>query len=146
VRLAAAADNLRAGIGGTERYLSKRVQHEIDVIGRSLDPYAREVAYAAGKSSSLKTVIDYALLVEQNEDQTRAAETPSPADGLTRREHEVAVLVAEGLTNREIADRLVLTEKTAANHVARVFDKLGIHSRGQLAARAVDLGLRASTG
>jgi non-specific serine/threonine protein kinase len=64
-----------------------------------------------------------------------------PADALTPREREVACLVAEGLSNREVAERLVLTEKTAANHVERIFEKLGLQSRSQLAARATDLGL-----
>jgi DNA-binding NarL/FixJ family response regulator len=47
------------------------------------------------------------------------------------------------LTNRQIGEALVITEKTAANHVQRVLDKLGVHSRTQLAARASVLGLHA---
>ena len=61
---------------------------------------------------------------------------------LTPREHEVAVLVARGLSNKQIADVLVITEKTAKNHVQRVLDKVGVHSRAALAARADDIGLR----
>jgi predicted ATPase/DNA-binding CsgD family transcriptional regulator/Tfp pilus assembly protein PilF len=64
-----------------------------------------------------------------------------PASQLTAREREVARLVAGGLTNRQIAETLVITEKTAANHVQRVMDKLEIHSRTRLAVRAVELGL-----
>jgi non-specific serine/threonine protein kinase len=60
---------------------------------------------------------------------------------LTSRELEVARLVAQGKTNRQVADALVVTEKTAANHTQRVLDKLGIHSRAQLAARAVEFEL-----
>lgn len=44
---------------------------------------------------------------------------------LTAREAEIAALVARGLTNREIADRLVLSAKTVEHHVSRILDKLG---------------------
>jgi DNA-binding CsgD family transcriptional regulator len=54
---------------------------------------------------------------------------------LTGREHAVATLVAEGLTNREIAERLVVSSKTVEYHLANSFAKLGVRSRAQLAAR-----------
>jgi predicted ATPase/DNA-binding CsgD family transcriptional regulator len=60
---------------------------------------------------------------------------------LTPRETDVARLVVSGLTNRQIGEALVITEKTAANHVQRILDKLGAHSRTQLAARSASLGL-----
>lgn len=60
---------------------------------------------------------------------------------LTRREREVARLAAQGLSNRRIAEVLVIAEKTAANHLQNALDKLDVHSRSQLAARAVELRL-----
>ena len=60
--------------------------------------------------------------------------------GLTPREREVAQLAARGLTNRQIADALVISEKTAANHLQHVLDKLDLRTRTQLAARAVEFG------
>ena len=68
--------------------------------------------------------------------------TPAPAAAdaqgdevrLTRRESEIAALVAEGLTNREIAERLVMAPRTAEGHVAHILGKLGFTSRAQLAA------------
>jgi DNA-binding NarL/FixJ family response regulator len=60
---------------------------------------------------------------------------------LTRRELEVAQLAAQGLSNRRIAETLVIAEKTAANHLQSALEKLDVHSRSQLAARAVELGL-----
>jgi len=53
---------------------------------------------------------------------------------LTRRETEVTRLVADGLTNREIAQRLVLSVRTVETHIDRVLGKLDFHSRTQLAA------------
>ncbi len=52
---------------------------------------------------------------------------------LSPREREVADLVAEGLTNREIAERLVISERTAEGHVEQIRNKLGFHSRTQIA-------------
>jgi DNA-binding NarL/FixJ family response regulator len=53
---------------------------------------------------------------------------------LSPREHEVASQVASGKTNREVAAVLFLSEKTVGSHLARIFDKLGVHSRAALAA------------
>jgi DNA-binding CsgD family transcriptional regulator len=60
---------------------------------------------------------------------------------LSRREREVAALVARGLTNREIARTLFLSERTAENHVQHILTKLGFGSRAQIAAWAVSEGL-----
>jgi len=53
---------------------------------------------------------------------------------LSNRELEVAGLVADGLTNRAIGERLHLSERTAENHVKNIMDKLGLDSRTQIAA------------
>lgn len=97
-------------------------------------------AWADGRLLSLEQAIVLAL-----ESGTARAATARPieddAPGLTPREREVARLAAQGLTNRQIAEALVITEKTAANHLQRVLDKLDLHSRAQLAARAAEFGL-----
>jgi DNA-binding CsgD family transcriptional regulator len=56
---------------------------------------------------------------------------------LSPREAEVATLVAEGLTNRQIAERLVISERTAQNHVQHILTKLGFTTRSQIAAWSV---------
>jgi DNA-binding CsgD family transcriptional regulator/sugar lactone lactonase YvrE len=58
---------------------------------------------------------------------------PVVAPSLTRREREVAILVAQGLTNREIATRLFISERTAESHVEQIRGKLGFHSRVEIA-------------
>lgn len=62
-----------------------------------------------------------------------ADERDQPAGNLTRREREIAGLAANGLSNREIADQLVLSLRTVENHLERVYAKLGISGRRQLA-------------
>jgi DNA-binding NarL/FixJ family response regulator len=61
--------------------------------------------------------------------------------GLTAREVEVLGLVADGLSNRAIAERLFISQKTAGRHVSNLFAKLGVHSRAQAARVALERGL-----
>jgi non-specific serine/threonine protein kinase len=64
---------------------------------------------------------------------------------LTPRESEVAALLARGLTNRQLAEALVITEGTARLHVAHVLAKLGFHTRAQVAGWAVAHGAAGPT-
>ena len=61
--------------------------------------------------------------------------------GLTAREVEVLVLLARGYSNREIARRLVVTPKTATNHVEHIYTKLGVSSRAAATLYATQHGL-----
>jgi DNA-binding CsgD family transcriptional regulator len=76
--------------------------------------------------------------------QTRSRESRSSSAGISRltsRERQVAVLVARGLTNRQIAQRLVIAEGTAGVHADHILNKLGFRSRAQVGAWAADSGL-----
>ena len=66
------------------------------------------------------------------EERARAAIAPPPT-GITAREMEVAGLLADGLTNRQIGRRLAISERTAERHVEQLRAKLGVHSRAQVA-------------
>ena len=87
------------------------------------------------RSLNFDAAIAYALLERQ-------PGTPTPAgDGsprLTKRERQVAGLIAEGLTNQAIADRLVISPRTAQGHVEHILAKLGFTSRTQVAAWVVE--------
>jgi DNA-binding NarL/FixJ family response regulator len=69
-------------------------------------------------------------------------ESPSPLfDELTPRELEVLRLIAQGLKNREIAEKLVISEKTVGNHISNIFVKLQVNDRSQAIVRALRGGL-----
>ena len=61
--------------------------------------------------------------------------------GLTERETEVLRLLADGLTNREIAARLFISQKTVGAHMGHIYGKLGVHTRVEAAGRARALGV-----
>ena len=66
---------------------------------------------------------------------------PQAADALTEREREVLVLVAQGLSNRQIADALVISERTAGTRVSNRLSKLGVAARAQAALLAIREGI-----
>jgi DNA-binding NarL/FixJ family response regulator len=61
---------------------------------------------------------------------------------LTEREREVLVLIAQGISNKEIAEKLVISMKTVSNHITNIFGKLRVADRAQAIIRARDAGLR----
>ena len=64
---------------------------------------------------------------------------PGPLAGLTEQERTLLDLIGEGLTNRQIAERMFLAEKTVKNYVSRLFAKLGMERRTQAAVLATEL-------
>jgi len=84
-----------------------------------------------------------ALLVARGV-RARASSSTGQSIPLTDREREVLSLVAHGLSNKAIADRLAITERTARTHVSNILGKLGLASRTQAALYAVEHGLAVS--
>jgi pimeloyl-ACP methyl ester carboxylesterase len=90
-----------------------------------------------GDADAVLTEIE-AILTGRHPRRGRPAWGP---DALTRREREVAGLAVQGLSNREIAYRLLIGERTAETHLANAYTKLGVHSRIDLVRRAAEFGL-----
>lgn len=61
--------------------------------------------------------------------------------GITPREHEILALIAEGLSNREIGERLFVSENTVKTHSSRLFDKMSVNRRVQAVQKGRELGL-----
>jgi predicted ATPase/DNA-binding CsgD family transcriptional regulator len=127
-RLLGAAARLREAIGApvhpVDRADHDRAVHaSLSALGA--DAYAK--AWSSGQALSVDAVIDEAASAE---------DAPRDVPGqtaLTAREREVATLIARGLSNRQIAEELVIAERTVTNHVEHIFDKLGFRSRAQVA-------------
>jgi predicted ATPase/DNA-binding CsgD family transcriptional regulator len=166
-RLAAESDNLRAALAWSEQAsadpnrataavnaglrLGAAVRHVWDLQGDSRAARTRVLALlGTGKGDCAIR----AKVMQQRgapdpswriEHERRLAASPSEMPGeLTRREGEVAALVAQGYTNRAIAEALVITERTAEGHVERIRGKLGFQSRAQVAVWAVRSNLLAA--
>jgi DNA-binding NarL/FixJ family response regulator len=71
--------------------------------------------------------------------ETSQRRTPEAWDQLTAQELQIARMAAEGLSNREIGERLYISHRTVGYHLHRIFPKLGITSRGQLHAAGIRL-------
>jgi DNA-binding NarL/FixJ family response regulator len=120
---------VRAVQAGAQGYLLKGVPRE-DVFN------AVRVVHAGG--ALLQPIVASKLLRRVGQEQGPAADNP---DALTGRERDVLDLMARGLTNREIAAELVITERTVKFHVSAILDKLGAGNRTEAVTIAAQQGL-----
>jgi predicted ATPase/DNA-binding SARP family transcriptional activator/DNA-binding CsgD family transcriptional regulator len=103
-----------------------------------LDERSFAAAWSEGRAMTPEQATEYALSGEESAPPTLVpvAEqrplTDEPTETLTPREQEIAVLVERGLTNRRIAEELVISEHTVATHVRKILKKLGLRSRAQI--------------
>ncbi|MFI6931838.1 response regulator [Streptomyces sp. NPDC050287] len=116
-------DSIMAGASG---YVLKQIK------GSDLVSAVRTVA--AGQSL-LDPSATAKVMARLRGEQTREPE-PDALPGLTGREREILALIGEGLTNRQIGQRLYLAEKTVKNHISRLLAKLGVERRIQAAVIA----------
>jgi DNA-binding CsgD family transcriptional regulator/tetratricopeptide (TPR) repeat protein len=142
LRLAGAADALEEN-AGIWAFPPIRDRHErwLAAAREALDPQAAEAAWAAGRALHLDDAVAYALerATTINEPVTRARNEPE--DPLTAREREVLELIAQGRSNREIAEALFVTQHTVKYHIASLFSRLDVTSRAEAVARAASIGL-----
>ncbi|RZL73637.1 MAG: tetratricopeptide repeat protein, partial [Rhodococcus sp. (in: high G+C Gram-positive bacteria)] len=135
--LMGAAEELARSLGSSAVIHSNLVVYKQECdqkTRRELGDEAFESAHRRGKHLGFDAAIAFAL-----HEQSPAA-SPPVIDGstLTKRERQVADLIAEGLTNRAIADRLVISPRTAQGHVEHILAKLNFTSRTQVAAWVVE--------
>jgi predicted ATPase/DNA-binding SARP family transcriptional activator/DNA-binding CsgD family transcriptional regulator len=117
-------------------------QDQVSAARVKLDEVAWQAAWAEGRAMPPERAIEYALLenVEEHESPILVAapdHKPPPADELTarltHREQEVALLVGGGLTNRQIAQELSISDRTVENHICKILKKQGFSSRARIA-------------
>jgi len=118
-----------------------------EIVERWLAPVRTKAGRAAGRllAEGRKLSPEEAVglvLANEPDDASRLGQRRGSSSALTRREAEVAALVARGLTNRDIAAQLFLSVRTVEVHVDHVLTKLGFRTRTQLAAWALEEGLR----
>jgi DNA-binding NarL/FixJ family response regulator len=172
-RLLGAADALLTAAGIRRDPLRQYEYDRYAAAARAqLDQQAYTVALAEGRAMTLDAALAYALESDAAAprpdappasraaagaataagplpagSEARGADPPAAAEthsiALTLREREVAALVAQDLSNREIATQLVITERTVENHVAHIMNKLRGRSRAAIATWATERGLRA---
>jgi non-specific serine/threonine protein kinase len=146
IQLAGAAASIRDGSGSPLTPMRRMM------LDRWLVPLQQTVSqdtfclnWQAGRAMCLDQALELALAVAHGP----PAQVDGPSDEsrkrttqLSPREEQVAALLADGLTNRQIAEQLVVTERTVAAHIEHILDKLGFASRHQVATWADDNGLR----
>jgi predicted ATPase/DNA-binding CsgD family transcriptional regulator len=98
---------------------------------QALGPARFEAEFEAGKRLDRHAAVRLALGESEQGEATTSSDTD--AGPLAKREYEVAGLVAEGLSNKQIAARLFISERTVATHVGHILNKLGFNSRAQIA-------------
>ncbi|HEX5690468.1 MAG TPA: LuxR C-terminal-related transcriptional regulator, partial [Roseiflexaceae bacterium] len=123
---------------------AERVDHEreLGAARKALDDLQFSTAWQRGTAMELEELARYALVPMPLEapGDARPHNGSAPGMALTRRERTVAELIASGLTNREIAEALVIAESTAERHVSNILRKLGFFSRTQIAVWAIGQG------
>jgi ATP/maltotriose-dependent transcriptional regulator MalT len=118
VRLAAGAEQLRLSLGAAPTPIAQaRVGHALDAAKRRLGARAYADVWMDAHTQPLESIIDEARqLLHSIAPLTARSVGPVGSEALSEREREVAILVARGLTNRQIAEELVITRKTAETH------------------------------
>ena len=102
------------------------------------DAEAEEVAQAIRAAHAGQVHLDPAVTRLLAQRMRERKNQPEPVEPLTEREREVIGLLAQGASNKEIATRLFITERTARTHVSNILGKLGLSSRTQAALYAVE--------
>jgi len=115
----------------------------VDRARDALGEAAYVVAYGAGLDMTPDEIVEYA--VDTRPPVARPVAPPVAEGPLSRRELEVAGLVADGATNAQVAARLFISERTVESHMASIFNKLGVDTRLQVARWFASMQVAAPT-
>jgi DNA-binding CsgD family transcriptional regulator len=124
-------------------------EHKKGTLRKNLGAAAFERGWAAGQRMLPEEAIDLALALLRDAGLSPAGGTSEttkpgasgPQSPLSPREHEVLRLVAEGLTSKEIGERLFLSHRTVDHHLTAIYNKLGVDNRAQAVAVATREGM-----
>jgi non-specific serine/threonine protein kinase len=135
VRLFGAADALRESVGVDATWsLEPSRLAALEVLRVSLGRCRFDEELAAGRGLAAEDAVVHGLMPPEEPNPPDNTSPSAVATPLSRREQEVAALIAQGNTNREIGQQLVITEWTVDTHVRHILTKLGLRSRSQVAA------------
>jgi DNA-binding NarL/FixJ family response regulator len=131
-------------LGGLLVVVLKAVEYRYLLVEHSIEIYGAIVAAifaALGIWLGLKLTRPKEVIVLKEAEPARIDPAAAAALGITPREHEILSLIAAGLSNREIAQKLFVSENTVKTHSSRLFDKLNAKRRTQAVQIAKDAGL-----
>ena len=132
-RLLGAAETVQTGVGaGMLPYVAPSVAQARESATAALGEPRFQAEFEAGQGLSRDAAIGLAL-GEPAHDAAAASDDTGPSP-LSKREVEVAHLVTDGLSNKQIAARLLISQHTVDSHIRHILNKLGINSRAQIAA------------
>jgi NarL family two-component system response regulator YdfI len=145
-RLLGATDALAEGTGFRTGILEGHSSLSLAALREQIEREGLQHALPAGRTASIEETGELVLALLEELGRTLAdgrgeARKPAETGLLSPREQEVLELVAEGLTNREIAKQLSVSVFTVKAHVTSLFNKLGVDSRAQAVAVGVQRGL-----
>jgi predicted ATPase/DNA-binding CsgD family transcriptional regulator len=145
VRLYAATTVHRHQIGsGVETWQRSLHEYGLALVGAALSAEEFEADWSIGSSLPLSAVIAEALGESDSSERVKTGPSPSNAGGstgLTTREHEVLLLLAQGMSDRDIALALSISPRTVSGHVTNLLTKLNVESRTAAVAVAIRNGL-----
>jgi ATP/maltotriose-dependent transcriptional regulator MalT len=136
-RLLGAGDALREAKGtplspGYQADYAPQIQSARTQLGAA----AFAVSWAEGRAMTIQQTVEYALSASDTTSESPQPAKPSAPDSLTSRELQVLLLIADGLSNREIAAQLVLSLGTVKWYTTSIYSKLRVQNRTQAAALA----------
>jgi DNA-binding NarL/FixJ family response regulator len=130
--------------GADLRHLIEGTDAQVLIYARDMRPDLRARALAMGAPAWVSMSIRSAELVVAVEDVAAgrpvSSEAPAPVSGLSPREEEILALIAQGLSNQEITEKLFMTLNTLKSHIRAAYRKVGVASRSQAVAWALQHG------